>query len=90
MSEATPTTDQVRRLYAYTRAGDRIHRTDEYFAQFDRWIERVRADERERCVQIAVGFRLNADVETVVGLSWNRDMDKQIATIRAVSEQEEN
>lgn len=38
MSNSTPTTDEVRKNYAYTRAGDRIHRTQEYFKAFDRWL----------------------------------------------------
>ena len=93
--EYTPSVDEVRHgliagQIALARGAvddpDTVAIQSECGKQFDRMIERVRreaaAEQRERDAQAAEGFRLNADVETVVGLSWNLDMDKLIAAIR--------
>jgi uncharacterized protein YifN (PemK superfamily) len=101
MSESAPTTDQIRRLYAYTMAGDRIHRTGEYSAQFDRWlaahVERVRTEERERCRKIAEaesalhGLYLH---HVTSDTRWEQGAiaaaDRIAAAIRAVSAEQED
>lgn len=44
MSEFTPVTEAVRRRWAFALAGDLIHRTDDYFDAFDRWLNQVKAE----------------------------------------------
>lgn len=65
MSDYTPSVDEVRDRYAdarvgigeWTRFDESVRRAvEDAQAEFDRMIEAVRAEERERCAQIADEF----------------------------------
>lgn len=61
MGDYTPTTAEVRRLYAFKMAGDRIHRAAQYQAEFDRWLAVRDAETRRQTLE-------GARVEFVDGL----------------------
>ena len=65
--EYTPTTDELRRNFAFSQAGDRIHRTDQYFEAFDRWFASViaEAEQRGRAEGWDEGKRASVDI------GWN-------------------
>lgn len=81
MNEYTPTTEHVRDAYVRAMRNAFIASAGEHEAEFDRWLEQVRAEERERCAQIAES--------EITRRSYSRTADIA-AAIRAVSEQEEN
>ncbi len=41
MNDETPSIAEVRKQYAFALAGDRIHRTEQYMAEFDRMLAEV-------------------------------------------------